>query len=138
MELLVKLYADKPCRIAVKYIYEFQARRAYEELLTRGGGDSVEAILELKKGKIDLSLRSDYSGAVTRYEGLSFKGADVQKLGLRKENQKFDFVHIFPQSNTLLVAKPFRQARFLTISRFEFIGMELADPAFTGQLGAAD
>ena len=124
MELLLKVYADQPPRLGIKYIYEYQAVRAYEELLTRAQQGELHAMLEIKGRQADLSITSEFNGQKFRYKDLEFKAADLQKLRALGEKPNLTFVHVFPQHNAILVAKPFRKATFLTITGLELRGAE--------------
>ncbi len=124
MELFLKFYTDKPSRIGVKYTYEFQAVRAYEDLVRATRDSPLTALLELSKGRINLVLTSDFNGKQIQYKSLEFKNPELQKLRMQNPAEPFLFVHIFPQHNTLLLAKPFRQARFLSIRKITLRGAE--------------
>jgi hypothetical protein len=127
VELFLKFYTDKPCRVGIKYTYEFQAVKAYEDLVRLLGDSELDALVELSRGRIDLVLTSDFNGKQSRYNALEFKDADLQKLRKQKPGEKYEFVHIFAQHNTLLLAKPFRKAKFYTIRSIELRSAEFVN-----------
>jgi hypothetical protein len=120
MELLVKLYAHQSARIGVKYTYEFQAVRAYEDLVRTAGDSELSAVMELSGAHVHLSLTSAFNGKTVHYKQLGFHEQDLRRLA--QLSAPFMFVHIFPQHNTLLIAKPFRRAKFLQITHLELRG----------------
>jgi hypothetical protein len=130
VELFLKFYTDKPCRIGIKYIYEFQAVKAYEDLVRLFGESELTALLEISKGRITLVLTSQFNGKQQRYQALEFKTQELQKLRSLGENHSFEFVHIFAQHNTLMVAKPFRKTKFYLINRLELRGADFIKDEF--------
>ena len=58
MELIIKIYSDKPSRIGVKYTYDYQAQKAYEEVIRKGGSGSYKLSLEPVRDKITLVATS--------------------------------------------------------------------------------
>lgn len=120
MELFVKPYTGQPARIGIKYTYQFQAVKAYEELVNLTGGSELSGVLELSGNNLVLTLTSDYNGKTIQYKPLEFRLAELQKL--IHLTPPFIFVHIYPQQNALLVAKPFRKSTFLEINHLELRG----------------
>ena len=114
------MYEEGPPRIGIKYVYEFQAVKAYEDLVRTCGKSELSAVLELSGAQLNLSLTSDFNGRTVHYKSLQFRNADLQKLA--QLTPEFTFVHIYPRQNTLLIAKPFRKAEFLSISHLAFRG----------------
>ena len=125
MELLVKAYADQPARLGIRYIYEYQAVRAYEDLVRTVGAAGINGILELSGKQLQLKVISEYNGKTVLYKELEYREADLQRLA--RLTPPFTFVHVFPQQNVLLMAKPFRKADFLSIQALELRGI-LAGP----------
>lgn len=123
-QLLIKLYKDKPSRIGIKYAYEFQALKPYEELMSKYPQHSFSLKLEPKAKQISLSLQSDQSGDVIRYKDLLYKPEELRKLiDAGKSALPMEFVHIYSAANVLLIARPFKQAHFFTVSSYEIIGL---------------
>ncbi len=122
MELVIKLYSDKPSRIGIRYIYEYLAIREYEDLMRKLGSGSVSVQLEILKNAVNLTLRSDGTGARFTYKDLEFKFEQLKRLqSFFTPGSTMDFVHVFPKNNTFFVAKAFRRSQFLQISEIEFI-----------------
>jgi hypothetical protein len=124
VELFLKFYTDKPSRVGIKYTYEFQAVKAYEDLVRLFGESALSALLELSKEKLTLVLTSGFNGKQFRYQSLEFKPKELQKLRELGPEQVYEFVHIYAQHNTLMVAKPFRKAKFFVINEIELRGAE--------------
>lgn len=123
-QLLIKLYKDKPSRIGIKYAYGFQALKPYEELVRKYPQHSFSLKLEPKAKQINLSLRSDQSGEVVRYKDLLYKPEELRKLiDAGSGALPMEFVHIYSEANVLLIARPFKQQLFLTLSSYEVIGL---------------
>lgn len=123
-QLLIKLYKDKPSRIGIKYAYGFQALKPYEELVRKYPQHSFSLKLEPKARQINLSLRSDQSGEVVRYKDLLYKPEELRKLiDAGSGALPMEFVHIYSEANVLLIARPFKQQLFLTLSSYEVIGL---------------
>gem|GEM_PF-1854756 len=123
-QLLIKLYKDRPSRIGIKYTYEFQALKPYEELVRKYPQHSFSLKLEPKARQINLSLKSDQSGEVVRYKDLLYKPEELRKLiDAGSGVLPMEFVHIYSEANVLLIAKPFKQQTFFTVSSYEVIGL---------------
>ena len=123
MELIIKLYNDKPSKIGVKYPQEYSAVRAYEEILSENADDIFSLKMEMIRDKINLILVSDQSGARIFYKELDFKMDHLKKLQTYfQPGSDLQFVHIFPKANTLMIAKPFRTQKFISLSSYEIIG----------------
>jgi hypothetical protein len=124
VELFLKFYADKPSRIGIKYTYEFQAVKAYEDLVRLFGEGELSALLEITGDRITMVLTSQFNGKQSRYQHLEFKSGELQKLRSLGRNHAFEFVNIFAQHNTLMIAKPFRKAKFFVIRDIELRGAD--------------
>jgi len=124
VELFLKFYSDKPSRIGVKYTYEFQAVKAYEDLVRLFGDGELSALLELTGDRITMVLTSQFNGKQSRYQRLEFKSGELQKLRSLGKDHTFEFVHIFAQHNTLMIAKPFRKTSFFVIRDIELRGAD--------------
>lgn len=127
MDLVIKLYNEQPPRIGIKFKYEYLALRSYEEIIRNHRGQAFMLNLELAKGKINLLLTSEENGVKIPYKDLDYKNDQLIKLqAYAEKNQPLEFVHIFPKSNSLFVAKPFREATFIQISSFQIHGEHFA------------
>lgn len=122
--LLIKLSKDKPSRIGIKYAYEFQALRPYEDLVRKYPQHSFSLKLEPKAKQINLSLKSDQCGEVIRYKDLLYNPDELRKLiDAGSGVLPMEFVHIYSEANVLLIAKPFKQQHFFALSSYEVIGL---------------
>lgn len=122
--LLIKLYKDRPSRIGIKYAYGFQALKPYEELVRKYPQHSFSLRLEPKAKHINLILKSDQNGEVIAYKDLLYKPDELRKLiDAGSGALPLEFVHIYSEANVLLIAKPFRQPHFFTLSSYEVIGL---------------
>jgi len=120
VELIVKLYSEKTSRIAVKFPYEYQAQKSYENLITAHRGESFQAKMELVQQKLLLTLQSDETGKKIQYKELDFKTEQILRLKAQAERvSDFIFIHVYPKHGNLFVAKPFRQTEFLRISSLD-------------------
>lgn len=123
-QLLIKLYKDRPSRIGIKYAYEFQALKPYEDLVRKYPQHSFSLKLEPKARHINLSLRSDQNGEVVRYRELLYKPEELRKLiDVGSGALPMEFVHIYSEANVMLIARPFKQHTFFTVSSYEIIGL---------------
>lgn len=121
--LLIKLYKDRPSRIGIKYPYEFQALKPYEDLVRKFPQHSFTMTLEPYPKHINLRLRSDQCGEVIRYKELLYKPDELRKLIDDGAVLPMEFVHIYSEANALLIVKPFKKQNFLTISSYELTGL---------------
>ena len=124
MELVVKIYGDKPSRIGVKYVYDYQAQRSYEDLVKKSGTGDHTLTLEPVRDRMTMVLISHDTGVKTVYKDLEFKMEQVNRLRQYfSPSASLLFVHVFPKNNTLMVAKPFRKENFLKVTNFELINV---------------
>lgn len=124
MELLLKTYPDKPARLGVTYKYEYLARQAYEQLVRDHRGDSFNLLVEPLRGKINLTLLSDQSGKKVLYPELYYKPDLLRRLEqVGGPHMSLLFVHLYQESNTLLIAKPFKKQEFFSLSSCRIIGI---------------
>ena len=124
MELIIKLYNEKPSRVGIKFIYEFQAVKAYEQILSKHG-ENFFLSMEVQRGQVKLVLQSEKDGAKLEFRELGFKPDQVNRLRqFCSGNYSLQFVHVFPKENKLFVARPFKQERFINVINMKFIGME--------------
>jgi aldehyde:ferredoxin oxidoreductase len=122
MELVIKLYEDKPSKIGVKYIYEYKAVREYEDLIRKCRNELFILKLEPLKSGITISLTSEITGYTITYKNLEYKPEQVKRLQAFFTAQTLlQFVHVFSKENTLYIAKPFRKQDFISISKIELI-----------------
>ena len=124
MELIVKIYNDKPSRIGVKYVYDYQAQRSYEQLVKKSGTGRYSITLEPFKDRLNMVLTSEETGIKSAYKELDFKMDQVNRLRNHFSLQNpLTFVHVFSKNNTLMVAKPFGKATFISVVNFELINV---------------
>jgi hypothetical protein len=124
MELVVKLYSDKPSKIGVQFVYEYQAVREYEALVQKYPGESFHAKIEFVKNKILLTLQSDLTGGKVVYKDLEFRSDQIKRLqAFYSPELPLQFVHVFSKANTLFIAKPFRRQEFFKITDLDFIAL---------------
>jgi hypothetical protein len=121
MELLVKLYQDKNPRIGVVYPSEFQAGKAFEQILEKHGHENFKAFLELKRHYLQLTLMPLNGGANVVYKELSFKPEHIKKLqAFIKPGTEMHFVHVFKKGSESFIAKVrFKHPQPLIISTYE-------------------
>lgn len=123
-QLLIKFYQDKPSRIGIKYTYEFQALKPYEALVQNYPDHTFSLTLEPKKDRINLIITSDQCGECVIYKDLGYKKDQLTKLmQIGYKGMPLEFVHIYSEANTMLIAKPFKKQSFFSISSFEVIGI---------------
>lgn len=123
MELLIKLYDDKPSKIGIKYPQEYSAVKSYEDLLAKNPESLFLVKMEMLKNKLNLILECEQTGAKVLYKELDFKIDQLKRLQTHiKAGDTLQFVHLYNKANTILVAKPFRTARFISLKSFEVIG----------------
>lgn len=124
MELVIKLYSDKPSKIGVKYIYDYLAERSYEEIISKARGERFSVTLEPVKDRMELVLKSEDSGKKFVYRALEYKNEQLQRLrNVYAAGDPLEFVHVYPKNNTLMVAKPFRQQIFVAVGSVSFINI---------------
>lgn len=122
MELMIKLYADKPSRIGIKYPKEYTAVKTYEEIISKHRNETFFLKIELAKNKVHLLLRTEQTGGKIVYKDLDYKTEQLKKLEMyMTQGAPLQFVHVYSESNNLLIAKPFRKQTFITISNLEVI-----------------
>lgn len=125
MELMVRIYKDKPSKIGIKYLQEYLAVKPYEEIFNKNWGDVFSVRMEMVKNKLNLILISDQSGGKIFYKELNYKIESIHKLqNFIKPGMDLEFVHIFNRQNVPLIAKPFRTAKFVKVSHYEIVGPE--------------
>jgi hypothetical protein len=123
VELIIKLYSDKPSRIGVKYLKEYLAVKAYEELISKYPNETFSLKIELSKAKVNLFFLSEETGGRVIYKDLDYKIEQLKKLEayISSEGGPLQFVHIYSNTNQLLIAKPFRKQTFITVTDIEVI-----------------
>jgi hypothetical protein len=121
MELIVKLYSDKPSKIGIKFTHEYQAIKSYEELIGKYRNETFSLKIEPVKNKLNLQLISDQTAIRIPYKDLEYKADQVKKLLSLDSGMPVEFVHVFSKINILYVAKPFRSQQFITITDLEMI-----------------
>lgn len=122
MELLIKIYSDQPSRFGIKYSYAYQAVKAYEALVSKYRGHTFSARLEPFGQKLSFMLESDQDGGKVYYKDLLYRAEQLKKLNeVLRPQMPIEFVHIYTEENQVLIAKPFRQRKFFSISRCSII-----------------
>ena len=122
MQLIIKLYNDKPARIGVLYESEFKAGKDYGAILEKYRGETFGAVIEIANGKVNLILTSDKTNGKIEYNGLSYKSDQLNKLNsFVKPGSEIQFVHVHGNHDNLFVAKPNRgqKMEFVLIKNFE-------------------
>lgn len=123
-QLFIKLSKGKPSRIAIKYAYKFQALKPYEELVRKYPQHCFSMRLEPKAKHIDLTLKSDQCGEIVTYKNLAYKPEELRQLiAAGKSALPLEFVHIYSEANVMLIAKPFKQETFFSLSSYDIIGL---------------
>lgn len=123
MELVIKLYNDRPSGIGVKYTHEYKALKEYETLISKYGNENFKLRMEPVKTGMNLYLEPEASGGRMLYKDLAYKPEQIKKLfAYYNAKMPFQFVHVFSKENTLYIAKPFRKPLFITVSGLEMIG----------------
>lgn len=125
MELLVKVYADKPSKIGIWYPHEYQAVRAYETLLMKCRHQKLNLKIEIKPTGLIIQVRSDFDAQLIVYRDIQFKPEQILKMQQYFNGSvAVDFVHVFTRSNQQLIAKPFHQSEFLSVQQIEWISQQ--------------
>lgn len=124
MELQIKIYQDKASRVGIKFNTKYAAVKPYQELINKYPKQTFSMWVEIVKDKINMFLQSDETGTKIPYRDLDFKPELMVKLNsLINSGMPVEFVHVYYEANTLLVAKPFHQTTFVTISNIELLGL---------------
>lgn len=126
MEIIIKLYQDKPSRIGIKYAYEHLAIKAYEELVSKYHGQTFNVKLELLRGKLKLNmtLQSNETGIKILYKELEYRLELFEKVKAL-ETQSIEFVHIYMEHNKPYIAKPFKKQQFFQITSVEIVSPDI-------------
>lgn len=131
MELVIKLYSDKPSKIGIKYPNEHTAVKAYEAIFHKNGGEIFSLKMEFVRERLTLILISDETGERIVYMDLEYKLDQLKKLqGFVQQGADLEFVHVFSKVNTLYLAKAFRGKKFIKISSYEIVGPANFDTGF--------
>jgi hypothetical protein len=118
VELHIRILAGS-ARLGVRFIYDYQAKRAYEDLIRF---ENIEHQLLLEPGKqtIDLCLTSINTGEKTWYKSLVYKKVQLLKFQQwQTEGSEITFVHIYSKHNTLHITRPSRTDKFVRITSTE-------------------
>ena len=111
--------------MGILYPFEFQAVRAYEQLLLRCRNQKLNLKIEIKPTGLLLAVRSDFNAQLTLYRNIQFKPDHIIKIQRYLTGQTpAEFVHVFTRSNKLLIAKPFNKPELLPINEIECIHHE--------------
>lgn len=125
MELIIKIYQDKPSRIGIKYQYQHQAVKAYEELIRKYPGETLKLRIEIVKCKMNLTFQSNESGVKIYYKALEFGLPQLTKIkALMNSGMPIEFVHIYMERNSPFIAKPFKKQTFFSNNNIEILSQE--------------
>ncbi|MCW3102889.1 MAG: hypothetical protein JWO09_1329 [Bacteroidetes bacterium] len=123
MQLIVKLYKDKPHRLGIIYPSEYQAGKSYEALLGKGEPGPFHALIELGKNGASLKLKTEQGDLVASYKELEFKAEQLKRLqAFVGERQTLHFAHTYKKGNEMFVPKVrFRNPELIVISHYELL-----------------
>lgn len=131
MELVIKLYSDKPSKIGIKYPNEHSAVKAYEAIFHKNGGEVYSLKMEFVRERLTLILTSDETAERIIYMDLEYKLDQLKRLqAFVQKGADLEFVHVFSKVNILYLAKAFRSKKFIKLSSYEIIGPGNFDSAF--------
>lgn len=103
-------------RLAIEYSKEYEANRAYEQILKNEKKHEFIAEIELFKSSLNLSLKSLDSGKSHLYKHVNYSPQHIHKLLQMIETKtEFKFFHVYSKSNVLTVCKPFGRSTFISI-----------------------
>ena len=122
MELVIKLYSDQPSRVGIKYVYDYLAVKAYEDLVRNRPNPCFSLYAEPNANLLTITLVCQDTGNKFLYRSVSFKPDQLVKLRHHLQvYPQLQFVHTYPKHNGLLVAKPFKREIFLNITALELV-----------------
>ncbi len=124
MEMLIKIYADKPCRVGIKYQYSYLAVKPYEELVRKYAGQTFKLKIELTKvrSRLQFVLQSDQTGIKIPYKDVEYRPELLNKVrSLMNSDMPVEFVHIYVEGNSAFIAKPFKKQTFFSITGIDII-----------------
>jgi hypothetical protein len=126
MQLIVKLYKDKPHRLGVIYPSEYQAGKSYESLLEKKGEGPLQVYIELGKNGASLKLKTTQGDMVMWYKDLEFKTEQLKRLQAYVEpGNTLHFAHIYKKENTMFVPKVrFKNPELIQVSYYEILSPE--------------
>jgi hypothetical protein len=124
VELMVRVYDDGRARLGILYPYEFMAKKNYEQLLGTLRNEALSLQAEIVRGRLQLQFTGAHSGAKVVYREIEFRNEHLVRLrDAFAKGRVFDFVHVFPKSNTMVIAKPYGRAEFLAVKDFSLVGV---------------
>lgn len=123
MQVLIKLYTDKPPRIGIIYPSQYQAAKSYEEVIGKYRDETFHASMELVKGNITLRLKSVNGGAFLVYKDLEFKVEQLKRLQVFcKSDTTMEFVHVYKNATGMFIPKIRNKTpELLKISGYEVV-----------------
>jgi hypothetical protein len=121
MQLVVKLYKDKPHRLGIIYPSEYQAGKSYEAVLEKKEQGPFHAYIELLKGKATLKLKTVQGDPVMLYKDLEFKAEQLKRIQAHEGPVPLmHFAHVYKKENQMMVPKVrFKNPELLEITYFE-------------------
>lgn len=123
--LIIKIQAERPTRVGVRYAYPFQAQASCQVLLRNYPGHRFSMRLEPKSNYIDLTLCSDECGELVRYQALHYKPDDLRGMIAAPKNLlPLEFVHAYTQANVTRIAGSTGQSGIFSISSWEILGID--------------
>lgn len=109
-------------RFAIEYSKEYEANRAYEQILKNERKYDFIAEIELFKSFLNLSLRSMDSGKIYLYKHVNYSPQHIHKLlQVIETKTEFIFFHVYYKSNVLTVSKPNGRSTFISIRSVSLI-----------------
>lgn len=123
MELVLKIYNDKPARIGILFDNEFKASKQYEAIIDAHKEETFRIKIEVIKDLINLFLISNQTSSKIEYKDLQYKPDQLKKFqAFVKPEVEIQFVHVYGNyHDSLQIAKPNRSQKmeFVIITNYE-------------------
>jgi len=123
MELVLKIYNDKPARIGILFESEFKASKQYEAIIEAHKGETFRIKIEVIKDKVNLLLVSNQNASKFEYKDLQYKLDQLKKFqAFVKQEAQIQFVHVYGNyHDSLQIAKPNRSEKmeFVIITHYD-------------------
>ena len=123
MQVIIKLYKDQAPRIGVVYPSEYQAGKAYEQLMMKYSDEVFHASFELIKGLITLTLKSVTGSGTICYKELEFKTDQLKRLqAFCNPKTSMEFIHVYKKADGIFIPKIRHKApELLKLSGYEIV-----------------